>query len=396
MSKTLLCVGAGIYQIPGIQKAKQMGLRVIAVDGNPQAEGFALADKHYALDVLDAGAVIKVGRENSVDGVMTVASDICVPTVAAVAEALKLPGISCAAARNATNKFYMRTQFLKYKLASPKFFKAGSLAEFLEGIKGIGFPVVIKPVDNAGSRGVTVVKKKSELREAFDHAVSHSRTKEVIAEEFVNGTECTIEAMTLNGQTEILGISEKKKPAGKYRVATDLIYPPKFSKKVIKEIEDLVKKAVTALEINMGPTHTEVLVTPKGKPVLVEMAARGGGFKIFSDIIPRISGVDVVEQTIRMSLGMKADITPKWRRSAVLHFFAPQPGILRKVAGLDEARSLKDVEVGLFKKIGEEISVLATDGSRTGYAISWADGRANAVAKVRRIDRLMKFTVEKL
>lgn len=396
MSKTLLCVGAGIYQIPGIQKAKQMGLRIIAVDGNPQAEGFALADKHYALDVLDAGAVIKVARENSVDGVMTVASDICVPTVAAVAEALKLPGISCDAARNATNKFYMRTQFLKYKLASPKFFKTGSLAEFLEGIKGVGFPAVVKPVDNAGSRGVTVVKKESELREAFGHAVSHSRAKEVIAEEFVKGVECTIEAMTLNGKTEILGISEKKKPAGKYRVATDLIYPPKFSKKIIKEIEDLVKKAVAALEINMGPTHTEVLVTPQGKPVLVEMAARGGGFKVFSDIIPLVSGVDAVEQTIRMSLGMKADIKPKWQRSAVLHFFAPQPGILKKVAGLDEARSLKDVEVGLFKKIGEEIPVLATDGSRTGYAISWADERRKAVAKVRKIDRLMKFTVEKL
>ena len=93
---------------------------------------------------------------------------------------------------------------------------------------------------------------------------------------------------------------------------------------------------------------------------------------------------------------MKADIKPKWRRSAVLHFFAPQPGILKKVTGLNEARSLKDVEVGLFKKAGEEIPVLATDGSRTGYAISWADDRKNAVAKVQKIDRLMKFTVEKI
>src|SRR3989338_3482355 len=100
MKKTLLCVGAGIYQVPGIQKARQMGLKVVAVDGNQQAEGFTFADQHHTLNVLDVQAVLKIAQENNADGVMTIASDICVPTVAAVAEALKLPGISREAARN--------------------------------------------------------------------------------------------------------------------------------------------------------------------------------------------------------------------------------------------------------------------------------------------------------
>jgi len=176
----------------------------------------------------------------------------------------------------------------------------------------LSFPLIVKPNDSAGSRGVSVVKDKSALFEAFNSARRQSRIGEVILEGFIEGKECTVEGLTYDGRTEILAISEKKKIEGEYRVATDIVYPSAFSDGIIKDIKRTVKRAVKAIGIDMGPTHSELIVTPEGKPVLLEVAARGGGFGIFSTIVPLISGVDIVKETIKICLGEKPDMKRIW------------------------------------------------------------------------------------
>ena len=388
----ILFIGAGLYQLPGIIKAKEMGLAVVAVDGDINAPGFKFADMPLVIDVKDIERCIKIARDHQVDGVMTIASDIAVPTVAAVAEKLKLPGISSEVAKIATNKALMRKRFAEKGLPSPKFRTSTNLQGVRNSIQILGLPVVIKPIDNAGSRGVSKISSIMEIENAFLHAFENSREGEVIIEEFMEGIECTIEGMTYNGKTEILAISQKKKPEGHYRVATDLTYPPDFPLEIINEIEKITKLAISAIGINMGPTHSEVIVTTDG-PKLVEVAARGGGFDVFTKVVPIVSGVDTIGETIKMSLGINPDISPKHSRSVVLRFFAPPSGILKGIEGIDEAKSVEDAEFGFYKEIGDEIIPLATDGDRTGYIITWDNTRRSAVKKADMIEDKIRFVV---
>ena len=371
-----------------------MGLTTIALDGDPQAQGFCVADFSYVVDVRNKTEALKIAKKHNVHGVLTIASDICVPTVAYVAKGMNLPGIDPKVAEVATNKFLMRRKFKEFHLPSPRFFQTKSLTEVRQIASILKYPFVIKPVDNAGSRGVSVVTKKEGLKCAFELAKKNSRIGELILEEFIEGIECTIEAMSYEGKTEILAISDKKKPDGKYRVATDLVYPADFPKGIIGEIKRVIKLAIKAIGIEMGPTHSEVIVTPQGRPVLVEVAARGGGFKVFSDVVFLASGVDAEKETIKMSLGLPVDIKPKFEKGVVLHFFAPPPGILKEVIGLEDLKSIPQIEVGLFKKVGDRIPPLATDGSRTGYLISWGKSRKEALKKVQTVENRIKFIVE--
>lgn len=392
MNKTVMFIGAGEYQLPGIKMAKGMGLRVVAVDKNPQAPGFKFADIPVTLDIRDVNGCIKIASQNNIDGVLTIASDIAVPTVAAVGNTLRLPTISTKAAKISTNKILMREIFAKNGLPSPKFESATSLSESIEACNKIGFPVVIKPSDNAGSRGVSMIENSDGIEMAFNHAINNSREGDVIIEEFMDGTECTIEGMTHQGKTEILAISQKKKVDGSYRVATDLTYPPDFPLETISEIEKVIKSAIAVMGINMGPTHSEVIVTQDG-PKIVEVAARGGGFGVFSKIISLACGVDAVTETIKMSLGLTPDIKPKFHRGVTLRFFAPKPGKLKKIFGLDEVKLMSNSEVGLYKQVGDNISPLATDGDRTGYIITYGENRGDAIKLADLIESKVKFEI---
>ncbi|RKX65228.1 hypothetical protein DRP44_06760, partial [candidate division TA06 bacterium] len=353
-----------------------------------------IADVPVVLDVKDIEGSIKVAKENNIDGVLTIASDIAIPTVAAVATELGLPGISPEVAKIATNKALMREKFVEHGVPSPRFRKVRTLDEAKEAAKEIGFPVVIKPVDNAGSRGVSKIDNMSGLADAFNYAQKNSRIGDVIIEDFVEGIECTIEGMTYNNKTEILAISEKKKPGGHYRVATDLTYPPSFPEEMIENIKGVVRLAIEAIGIDIGPTHSEVIVTPQWKTVLIEVAARGGGFGVFSDVIPLVSGVDAVLENIKMCIGQKPDIKPKYERGVVLRFFAPHEGILKEIIGFDEAKLIKNTEIGLFKKVGDTIPPLATDGDRTGYILAWGETREEAIKRANMVEEKVKFIVK--
>lgn len=179
MKKTIMFVGAGEYQLPGIKKAREMGLRVVATDYDKNAPGLKVADVPVVLDVKDIEDSIKI----------------------------------------ATNKALMREKFVEHGVPSPGFRKVRTLVEAKEAAEEIGFPVVVKPVDNAGSRGVSKVDNLKEVSAAFNHAKINSKSGEVIAEEFISGIECSMEGMTYKSETEIL-VTPGAKQAMFYAVYT--------------------------------------------------------------------------------------------------------------------------------------------------------------------------------
>jgi len=393
--KKLMVLGAGPYQAPAILTARQLGAHVIAVDGDANASGFPMADEHYAVDISDSDACLQLAHELRISAVVSICAEAGVQSSARIAENLHLPGISQDAALAATDKWVMRNRFVEAGIPGPRFRLAVDEQDAFNATREIGFPVVIKPVDNAGSRGISRVEREAELSAAFHLARRWSKKQRVIIEEFMPGTEVTVESLTYNGLTSVLAMSDKKHVPFPNCVAIDLTYPPDLSDGMQQHLRELVQEAVSALGIDCGATHAELMVT-ENRASFVEIAARGGGFRVFSDMIPLVSGVDAVRETVKMALGIEPDIRPKFKKSAVLRFFnPPQRGKLLRVEGVEEARGADGiVDLGIGVQPGDVLKEITGDGERPGFLIATGETRQEAVGNADRAEALVEFKVE--
>ena len=393
--KKLLVIGAGVFQIPAIKKAKELGCFVIATDGNASAPGFLYADVQAVLDVKDVEGNLRVARQYGIDGVISIVAELGVRTVADVASALNLPGLKPEVARILTNKFLMREVFAQEGLPSPLYKKIGSVEEASAASKIVGFPLVIKPVDSSGSRGVSKVDQEDDLVKAFTWAKEYSQSGDVIIESFVDGEEITVEALSYKGNHQILAISGKKHIPFPYCVSIDLTYPPAYDKETLSQVRTVMQKTLTALGVDSGPSHSELLMTKTG-PVLVEVAGRGGGYGVFSDIVQLVSGVDIVQESIKIALGIEPEIHPKYQKAATLRFFAPGQGKIAAIDGVEQARTLPGVKtLSIDLKPGDEVGAIVSDGTRPGYVITYGDTREEAIHRADVVEQTIKFVFSK-
>ena len=173
--KRIMILGAGIYQVPLIQKAKEMGLETIVVSIPGNYPGFAFADKVYKLDTRDQEAVLRAAQRERIDGICTSGTDVAVVTIGYVCEKLGLPGISYKAARTVTDKARMKAAFAARGVSGAKFFTAASSEEAKAAAGHLGYPVVIKRVDSSGSRGITLVSEEQGVEKAYEDAMRGSR-----------------------------------------------------------------------------------------------------------------------------------------------------------------------------------------------------------------------------
>ncbi len=393
-SKKLLVIGAGLAQADAIRRAKELGYHILASDGSAYAEGLALADESRVIDVKDAAGNLDWARAAGVDGVLSYASDITLPTVQAVREAMGLPGLSRLPMEISLNKAEQRRRFEEAGLAQPDFEEVRTPESASLAARRLGLPLVLKPVDNAGSRGVTVVENAHELASSFQLVLDHSHCGSVIIEEFMDGLELTVEGFSVRGEHHILAVSDKFKPEGSYRVATQLAYPAAIPADAEMRVVELMRAAYTAAGVDNTPTHSEVILTREG-PKIVEISCRGGGFYVFSRVVQAASGYDIVGNWTRLCAGDPVEPVCSERRGVALRFYAPEPGRLVRVEGLEKAQAMEGVMTGLFLKPGEIIPELKTDGSRTGWMITRGTDRAQAVGRADEVSRIVGFFVEK-
>ena len=403
-SKTVLFVGAGRHQRRAIGRVQELGVRVVAVDGNPAAPGLELADVGETVDFTEIDAVAAVGREHSVEGVMTVAADRAVPVVAAVAEQLGLPGIGSATAHLATNKIAMRRVLAERGVPQPQFAGVRHFPEVKAAARAVGFPAVLKPADSAGQRGIFLVSSADELAAQLVLTIAASPSQEAIVERYHEGREVNTLLVARDGDVRLVTASDRIRPDGAgFGVALAHLYPSTLFGDALAEVERVAVAAVRAIGLHNGIAYPQLLVTPHDNEVLVvEIAARIPAGQM--DEVPRYGvGVDLVEIAVHQALGEEVPdelVSPRFQQPVAIRFLTAEPGplptgVVQAVGPLDKARAFPGVErVDAWLAVGETIRPVQTDGDRRGYVIAVGDTNLEALERAEAASSLIDVLTE--
>lgn len=396
--KTLLVLGAGLLQIPAISTAKSMGLRVVAFDGDANAPGLKLADRAHVVDIANPGVCLDVARQEHVDGVIHICSEVSMHVLGRINDALHLAGPGYAVAVAATNKQRMRQAFAAGGAPSPLSFPASTESEALAAAAQLGGCIIVKPSRNSGSRGITRIPNAANhdpLIQAFHRALKESRDGGTVIEEFVEGPEFSVEMLVWNMKSHVLAVTDKLTTGAPFFVETGHSQPTRFSDHARQQIVDAAVKGVMALGINGSAAHAEVRLTSSG-PKIMEIGARLGGDFITTELVPRSTGIDMVEGAIRLALGEEPDLGPRHPpQGAAIRYFLPKPGRVVFVDGVTEARQMPGVKiVEVSVGVGEVVPEMNSSLARVGHVIAEAPTAAEAVALAERARDTIRISTE--
>ena len=391
--KRLLIIGASILQLPAIKKAKELGHYVAVADFNPNAVGIPYADEFYNASTIDIEAICKVAEEFKPDGIMTLATDMPMRSIAAATSRLGLPGISMDTAIKSTDKGEMIKAFKEHGVESPWFYIIEDVESLKKLLPGLSYPCILKPTDNAGSRGVMLVNSAEELMEAYQYSVSQSRGGLVILEEYMTGPEVSVEVMVVDGVPHVLQVTDKLTTGAPYFVEMGHNQPSMLPAEDVEKIKDLACRAVKSVGINCGPSHVEIKLTPTG-PKMVELGARMGGDCITTHLVPLSTGVDMIKATIDVSLGLTPDITPTLHKGSAIRFFDAPNGIITAIEGVEEAKSITGVqEISFTKNVGDEVTEIHSSLDRCGFVIAQCDSANDAIEVCEKAKKEIQITI---
>jgi biotin carboxylase len=398
-----LFVGAGRHQRRAIRRAKELGLRVVAADRNPEALGLQEADVAEVVDFTDIAAVTDVGRRHRVDGVLTVSADRAVPVVAAVADALGLPGIGTDAAHLMTHKVAMRRRLAEAGVPQPRFAAVRSVHEAHAALATVRLPAVLKPADSGGQRGVFRIASRDDLDAHLHAALAESPTKEAILESYHEGLELNGLAIARDGRVTPLTLSDRLRPPGiGFGVGWIHVYPSRLFADPLQEAEQVAVTAVHALGLRNGIAFPQLIVGEDDHPYLVECAARIPGGQM-ADLAWHAVGVDLVEIALRQALGLEVPdelVTPRFQKPLAIRFLTAQPGPLptgrvRSVGPLDKVLAFPGVvQADVFLEPGETIRPVRLDGDRRGYVIAIGNTNVEALERAEAAATLLDVEVE--
>lgn len=301
MKKKLAIIGASYLQQPLVEKAREMGLYTICFAWEDGAVCKDLCDKFYPISIVDKDAILKVCREEGIDAVTTIASDVAVLTVNYVAEQMGLIGNPDKYSQTATNKYLMRQCFMENGVPSPKYCLTDG--EVPMSISTFRFPVIVKPTDRSGSRGVEKVEKQEDLQEAITRACKESFQQKAVIEEFVEGREISVESISFEGKHYVLQITDKVTTEAPFFVELEHHQPSTLPEDIKSRVKAIVLNALTALHIQYGASHAELKITKDGDIRVIEIGARMGGDFIGSDLVKLSTGYDFLKGVIDVAFG---------------------------------------------------------------------------------------------
>ena len=304
-------------QQPLVERAKEMGLRTICFAWPQGAVCKDICDVFYPVSITEQDEILRLCREEQIDGVCTIASDVAAPTVAYVAEKMGLPGNPYEAAVRAHDKQLMHRMLTAAGVDCP-------LSNLQCPISDLQFPLIVKPTDRSGSLGVQKVERAEELEAAIANAKALSLHGEAIVEEFIEGREISVEMISQNGVHHALQITDKTTTGAPHFVELAHHQPSTLPADLQQRIFAITRRALDALGLTNGASHSEYKITKEGRVVVMEIAGRMGGDFIGSDLVPLSTGYDFLKGVIEVALGQPIEVKVQALARSSVVFDAPQ------------------------------------------------------------------------
>lgn len=376
--KRLMILGAGIYQVPLIRQAKEMGLFTIVVSRPGDYPGFALADQVCLADTRDGEKVLEAARRERISGICTSGTDVAVRAIGYVCQKMGLHGPSYAAARCVTDKLLMKQAFAKKGVSSPRYEKVTSLKEAERAADRLGYPLVVKAVDSSGSRGVVIVREKDRLGAAFSESMAVSQKGYVLAEEYIRAEEIGVDGFVKGGRLVFLAPHEKYLfvgPQATVPAGHSFPYvPADGSAKILREIQRQMQLAVEAAGLDECPVNADVLVDGE-RVYILEIGGRTGATCI-PELISIHYGSSFYEKMIQNALGEEVSFQVSGERVPCMGrlLMSPVDGVLTKIQ--EEklcALRRQGAEIVIDFPPGHRVEAMKNGTDRIGHVIARAD-----------------------
>lgn len=304
----LAIIGASYLQLPLIEKAKEMGYTTHVFAWKVNDVGEAAADYFYPISIIEKEEICKQCDRIGVDGICSIASDLATITVNYVAEKLGLSGNSLEATLRSTNKHLMRRAFEAAGDPSPKSILVNEDTDLSK--LELDYPVIVKPTDRSGSRGIYKVECFDELGSAVSAAAAAGFEKKVLIEEFAQGDEYSVECISFCGEHHFLAMTKKYTTGAPHFIETRHLEPAPVNEDVLGHVRNVVFHALDTLGIQNGASHSELKIDEYGNIHLIEIGGRMGGDCIGSDLVRYSTGIDYVRAVIQIACGMEPDLRP--------------------------------------------------------------------------------------
>ena len=372
--KTLAIIGASYLQLPLAKKAKEMGLRTICFAWADGAVCKDEVDVFYPISIVEKEQILEICQKEQIAGICTIASDVAAPTVAYVAEQMGLIGNSYECALRANNKYLMRQAFTKSGVPCPQYWCHTEQSPLHHTPYTIHLPLIVKPSDRSGSLGVMKVDRETDLIPAIKAAQEYSFKHEAMVEQFIEGREISVEFISYNGVHYPLQITDKVTTEAPHFVELAHHQPADLTKAQYEEIYDLTKRALTALGVTNGASHSEYRITKEGRIYVMEIGARMGGDFIGAAMVQLSTGYDFVKGVIEVALGeFEKPVFGEPKYSGVLYVSEERKQLMPV---LEHWQKYPELVAGEITRPGLRPVYCSAD--RTGYVIYQADYKIEA------------------
>ena len=392
----ILIFGGGLNQLTLIEACNSLGFKSIVIDPNINAPGKDFADVFEVVEPDDYNKTREVAKSYKVDGIATSQMQNPLRLMAKLADELGFIFNSPEIIERGLNKYLMKKAFKANNVpcANGLLFKGEEeLAE--NKLSNLNFPMIIKPLDSHSSRGVYRANNYQELVSHIHETIYFSSTNEFLIEEFIEGPEYSIEAVTFKGKTTIVQYTEKIITPYPNVVELGHIQPATINKNQKTEIDKIVTSAIDAIGLNNTVTHTEVKLTEKG-PVVIEIGPRMGGDFISSYLVNQSCGVNLDKATIQMSVGEKPDLTPKLDKYSYIKYLQLDEG--KKVNKIGNWQSVLNLPGVVFANVsikeGDIVPAIIESAKRPGFVIVEGNTRKEILYRSDRYLKLIEQEIE--
>lgn len=365
--KAILIFGVGELQLSIINRANAMGLFTVGIDPCEEACAKNACQAFEIVGGQDYEGTLAVAKKYNISAVVTAATDKPLVMMARIAKELNLPFYSVETAQWSTDKYQMKQRFIEGGVPCAQ----GRLVHSAGEAKDLFFPVICKPRDNSGSRGVKLCRDVNELQECIDEALDNSKLDTVLVEEFIEGREFSIETLHYDGKSEVIQFTEKKTTAFPYNVELGHKQPANLTDNEHQQIRDIISKIAACMHFENCPSHTELKVNDRGIFV-IETSPRLGGDYITSTLTPLSTGINLEDQLLHIALGEKVDITSGHvdKASAVCFLSLPEGKVTAIDAQISEVTSWANVyDFNLKLRLGDKIGKITSSLNRYGQFV---------------------------